>query len=67
MKNPFMSMFLSPANRIGNQMAGAARAQATAALKRETVKNVNQWTRIWADGLLPPVPPVRKKKAARRK
>jgi hypothetical protein len=29
MKNPFMSMFLSQANRIGNQVAGAARAQAT--------------------------------------
>ena len=34
MKNPFMSMFLSGANKI----AGSARAQATAAVKRESAK-----------------------------
>ena len=67
MKNPFMSMFLSQANRVGNQVVGAARAQATAAIKRETAKNMNQWTRAWGDALLLPAAPVRKKKATRRK
>jgi hypothetical protein len=48
MKNPFMSMFLSGANRI----AGAARAQATAAVKREATKNTRQMTKAWTDALL---------------
>lgn len=34
MKNPFMSCFFSGANKI----AGSARAQATAAVKREAAK-----------------------------
>lgn len=67
MKNPFMSMFLSQANRIGNQVAGAARAQATAAVKREAAKNTKQMTQLWADALLGAAAPARKKRAPRRK
>ena len=37
-KNPFMSMFLSGANSL----AGSARAQATAAVKRQTTKAVTE-------------------------
>lgn len=67
MKNPFMSLFLSGANRI----AGAARAQATAAIKREATRNARQvtqatqaWTQAWADAWLPS--PTRKKKSRRQ-
>lgn len=67
MKNPFMSMFLSQANRIGNQVAGAARAQATAAVKRETAKNATQMTQLWTDAFFGSATPARKKRAARRK
>ena len=49
MKNPFMSMFLSGANKI----AGSARAQATAAVKREAAKNTRQMTKAWTDALVP--------------
>ncbi|MDB5743425.1 MAG: hypothetical protein JWR68_1740 [Polaromonas sp.] len=62
MKNPFMSMFLSGANKI----AGSARAQATAAVKRETAKNVKQATKAWTDALMPKPPVARKKKAAKK-
>ena len=65
MKNPFMSMFLSQANRVANQVAGSARAQATAAVKRETAKNMTQMTRVWTDALFPLAqPPKRKKRRA---
>lgn len=62
MKNPFMSMFLSGANKI----AGSARAQATAAVKRESTKNAKQMTKIWTDALLPSVAAKPKKKRVRR-
>ncbi|HAT34027.1 MAG TPA: hypothetical protein DCW29_25250 [Janthinobacterium sp.] len=67
MKNPFMSMFLSQANRVANQMAGTARAQATAAVKRETARNVNQMTKVWTDALFPLARPVKSKKRISRK
>ena len=59
MKNPFMSMFLSAANKV----AGSARAQATAAVKREAAKNTKEMTKAWADALMPKAP----KAAAPRK
>ena len=60
MKNPFMSLFLSGANKI----AGSARAHATAAIKRETAKNTKQMTKAYTDALLPgTVAPPKKKKA----
>ena len=62
MKNPFMSMFLSGANKI----AGSARAQATAAVKRETTKNAKQISKAWTDALIPGAAPARKKTTARR-
>ena len=61
MKNPFMSMFLSGANRV----AGAARAQATAAVKREAANNTRQMTKAWTDLMTGSVPaPKRKRKKA---
>ena len=62
MKNPFMSLFLSGANRV----AGAARAQATAAVKRETAKNTKQMSKAWTDAMLPgTAAPPKKKKACK--
>lgn len=63
MKNPFMSMFLSAANRA----AGTARAQATAAVKREAAKNAKQMTTAWTNALLPPpvTAPRKQKKPAK--
>ena len=62
MKNPFMSMFLSSANRL----AGSARAQATAAVKREAAKNVRQMTTAWTDALIPArVTPRKRKKVGK--
>ena len=62
MKNPFMSMFLSGANKI----AGSARAQATAAVKREAAKNTREMTKAWIDALAPSAAAPRKKKATRK-
>lgn len=62
MKNPFMSMFLSAANRI----AGSARAQATAAVKREAAKNARQMTDAWTDAMLSGVSTPRKRKTRRK-
>jgi hypothetical protein len=66
MKNPFMSMFLSQANRVANQVAGSARAQATAAVKRETAKNMTEMTRVWTNAFFPLAQPAKRKKTARR-
>ena len=65
MKKPFMSMFLSQANRVANQVAGSARAQATAAVKRETAKNMTQMNKVWTDAFFPLAKaPKRKKRGA---
>ena len=62
MKNPFMSLFLSGANKI----AGSARAHATAAIKRETAKNTKQMSKAWTDALLSGIVVPSKKKKARK-
>lgn len=62
MKNPFMSMFLSGANKI----AGSARAQATAAVKREAAKNTRQATKAWTDALVPKAAAPKRKKSAKK-
>lgn len=66
MKNPFMSMFLSQANRVANQVAGTARAQATAAIKRESAKNMAQMTQVWSDAMFPLTAASRKRKRTRK-
>lgn len=62
MKNPFMSMFLSQANRV----AGTAKAAATATVKREAAKNSKQLTSAWTNAFFG-VTPAPKKKPTRRK
>lgn len=62
MKNPFMSMFLSGANKVANTVRG----QATAAVKREATKNSRQATKAWTDAMFPLATPSRKKKATRK-
>ncbi|OBV39652.1 hypothetical protein [Janthinobacterium psychrotolerans] len=61
MKNPWMSMYLSAANRV----ASTARGQATAAIKREAAKNTRQLTQVWFDSLLPPAGRPRKQRKAK--
>ena len=61
MKNPFMSMFLSGANKI----AGAARAQATAAVKREAAMSTRQATKAWTDALVPKPAAAKRKKSTK--
>lgn len=62
-KNPFMSMWLSSANRV----MGSARAQATAATKRQVAATqadaARQIVDFWSGKAA--VPPVKKKKARR--
>ena len=52
-KNPFMSLWLSTANR----MAGSLRGQATAQVKRQVNGAVSEATReslkLWSDGAKP--------------
>ncbi|MES2260126.1 MAG: hypothetical protein V4724_16520 [Pseudomonadota bacterium] len=62
MKNPFMSAFLSAANRV----AGSARAQTTAAVKREAAKNTRQMTSAWVNAWLPPAAPTKRKRTRSR-
>ena len=62
MKNPFMSAFLSAANRV----AGSARAQATAAVKREAAKNMRQMTSSWTEALTSAPATARKRKRVRK-
>ena len=53
-KNPLMSLWMSAANRV----AGSARAQVTAAAKRETAAVQadigQQWVTFWAGGAAKP-------------
>ena len=57
-----MSMFLSGANKV----AGSARAQTMAAVKREAAKNTRQATKAWTDSLIPKAAAPRKKKSAKK-
>ncbi|PKV43381.1 hypothetical protein CLU92_0693 [Janthinobacterium sp. 61] len=61
MKNPWMSMYLSAANRI----ASTARGHATAAVKREAAKNTQQLTQVWFDSFLPPTGKPRRRRKAK--
>lgn len=58
MKHPWMSMYLSAANRAAN----TARGHATAAIKREAAKNTRQLTQAWFDSLLPPAAKPRRRR-----
>ncbi|CAN5499602.1 hypothetical protein BH11PSE11_BH11PSE11_13510 [soil metagenome] len=62
MKNPFMSIFLSNANRV----AGTIRGHASAAINREAAKNTRQMTKAWTEAFSPPSLTTRKKSKARK-
>jgi hypothetical protein len=57
-KNPFMSMWLSTANRMAGSLRGQATAQAkrqvNAAVKEATAENL----KLWSDALTPKVMPA---------
>ena len=65
-KNPFMSMWLSTANR----MAGSLRGQATAETKRQVNAAVREATRenqkLWTEALAPKAPAAKPKAKRRR-
>ena len=61
MKNPWMSMYLSAANRIAN----TARGHATTAVKREAAKNTRQLTQVWFDSFLPAAGKPRRNRKAK--
>jgi hypothetical protein len=58
MKNPFMSVFLSVANRA----AGPAQGQAAMAVKRQAAQRAKQMINAWTNTILPPVAAQRRKK-----
>ena len=68
-KNPFMSLWLSGANKV----IGSARGQATAAMKREATKvgaaasavAAKQVTDFWTQTVTKPSPTARKRRAPR--
>lgn len=70
-KNPFLSMWLSAANSI----AGQARAQATAAVRREANRaaktamsdGMKAMTDFWTGALTPPAAPRRPAKPRKRR
>lgn len=61
-KNPFMSMWLSGANKV----ASSARGRISAEARRQSTKAVNQATSdmfsIWTDAMTKPAPSKRRKK-----
>jgi hypothetical protein len=61
-KNPFMSMWLSAANR----MAGSLRGQATAQAKRQVNAALTEATRenlkVWPDAVKPPAARTRRRR-----
>lgn len=66
-KNPFMSMWLSGANRV----AGSVRGQAAAAAKRESAAVArqagNEWMKLWTGALAAPAAaPAKKRNKARK-
>ncbi len=56
-KNPLLSLWLSGANAV----AGSARGQATAAVKRQQTTLARQASRFWTDSWLAAVTPKRRR------
>lgn len=71
-KNPFMSLWLSGANRVAGSMRGHAAAQAkrqAAQAKRQAAAAMTNTTRdilsLWTGAPAPPPPPAKRKKKRR--
>jgi hypothetical protein len=65
-KNPFMSMWLSNANRVAGSMRGHAVAQAKRQSAQATRQAGSDWLKLWTDGataLLSPPAPAKRRKA----
>jgi hypothetical protein len=56
-KNPFMSLWLSGANRIGSRARGQAKAAATKQQSALAKQTVQFWTSAW----LAPIKPKRRR------
>ena len=50
-KNPFMSAYLSAANRAVHTARGKATVEAKRAASRQRTAAVNTWTNAWVDAL----------------
>ena len=61
-KNPFMSAYLSAANRVANTARGHATNEFKRQSKRQTTSMVNAWVDAWT-----PKPKARAKPARKRK
>ena len=59
-KNPFMSAYLSAANRVAN----TARGKATNEIKRQTTSMVNAWVDAWCPKPKAKAKPARKRKSS---
>jgi hypothetical protein len=64
-KNPFMSMWLSSANRVAGSMRGHAAAQVKRQSAQATRQAGSDWLKLWTGGatavLSPPAPAKRGK------
>jgi hypothetical protein len=56
-KNPFMSLWLSGANRVASQVRGQAKAEAT----RQQSALTRQAARFWTSTWLAPIKPKRRR------
>jgi len=63
-KNPFMSMWLSTANRIAGSLRSQAAAQAKRQVKAAVTEATNENIKLWSSAA---TPPAAKKKATRKR
>jgi hypothetical protein len=63
-KNPFMSIWLSTANRMAGSLRGQATAQARRHAKAAVIEATNEGIRLWSEAVTPP--PATKKSRRKR-
>lgn len=63
-KNPFMSLWLSAANRAAGSLRGQATAQAKRQLKAAVTAATDENSKLWSAAM---VPPAAKKKVTRKR
>ena len=63
-KNPFMSLWLSAANRMAGSIRGQAQAQATRQVRAAATAAQNEAVKLWTTPAAPT--PVTKKRARQR-
>ena len=61
-KNPFMSLWLSTANRMAGSMRGAATAQVKRQVKAALTGATNENIKLWSAAVAAPAPRTRPKR-----